>query len=303
MILKGLPLHLPSMSLRPWFIAARPRTLPAAVVPVLVGGAIAWRENGFVLPVFVATLVASVLIQVGTNYANDLFDYLKGTDRNRQGPTRVTQSGMLSPRAVAIGTAVVFATAALVGAYLVAVGGLPILIIGIVCILAGLGYTAGPYPLAYIGLGDAFAFLFFGVVATTGTTLAHTGQLEPLALAASLPVGCLVMNIITVNNLRDIPTDREAGKRTLAVRIGDAATRWQFTISTALAYAAPVALAAGRLAQPLVLLPVLTLPLGWRLTSELWRAREARQFNPILGRTAQLHLWFGALLAVGLLLP
>lgn len=248
-------------------------------------------------------MATSVLIQVGTNYANDLFDFLKGTDRNRQGPTRVTQSGLLSPRAVAIGTAVVFGAAALIGVYLVAVGGLPILVIGLLCILAGIGYTAGPYPLAYIGLGDLFAFVFFGVVATAGTTLAHTGRLDPLALAASLPVGCLVMNIITVNNLRDIPTDREAGKRTLAARIGERATRWQFTFSTAIAYAAPVALAAGHLAQPLVLLPVLTLPLGWRLTSDLWRANEARQFNPILGRAAQLHLWFGALLALGVLLP
>ncbi|MBP8242627.1 MAG: 1,4-dihydroxy-2-naphthoate polyprenyltransferase, partial [Thermoflexales bacterium] len=248
------------MTLRPWIIAARPRTLPAAVVPVLVGSAIAWRQGGFRLPVFIAALAASVLIQIGTNYANDLFDYLKGTDKDRKGPTRVTQSGLLTPRAVATGTAIVFGLAALIGVYLVSVGGLPILIIGLLSILAGVGYTAGPYPLAYIGLGDAFAFLFFGVVATAGTTLAHTGRLDPLAIAASVPVGCLVMNIITVNNLRDIPTDKVAGKHTLAVRIGDQATRAQFGISTALAYAIPPALALAGLAGPLAILPVLTLP-------------------------------------------
>ena len=289
------------MTLRPWIIAARPRTLPAAIVPVLVGSAIAWREGGFKLPVFVAALVASVLIQIGTNYANDLFDYLKGTDKNRQGPQRVTQSGLLSPKAVAAGTAVVFGLAAATGVYLVTVGGLPILIIGLLSILAGVGYTAGPYPLAYIGLGDVFAFLFFGVVATAGTTLAHTGRIEPLALAASVPVGCLVMNIITVNNLRDIPTDAAAGKHTLAVRIGARATRWQYVISVAIAFAIPPALALARAAGPLVILPVLALPVAWKLARDLWLAREARQFNPILGRSAQLHLWFGALFAIGLL--
>lgn len=289
------------MTLRPWIIAARPRTLPAAVVPVLVGSAIAWRQGGFRLPVFIAALAASVLIQIGTNYANDLFDYLKGSDKDRKGPTRVTQSGLLTPRAVATGTAIVFGLAALIGVYLVSVGGLPILIIGLLSILAGVGYTAGPYPLAYIGLGDAFAFLFFGVVATAGTTLAHTGRLDPLAIAASVPVGCLVMNIITVNNLRDIPTDKVAGKHTLAVRIGDQATRAQFGISTALAYAIPPALALAGVAGPLAILPVLTLPVAWKLVRDLFAAREPRQFNPILGRSAQLHLWFGALFAIGLL--
>ncbi len=289
------------MTLRPWIIAARPRTLPAAVVPVLVGSAIAWREDAFTLPVFLTALAASVLIQVGTNYANDLFDYLKGTDKTRQGPTRVTQSGLLSPRAVGVGTAVVFATAAGFGAYLVAVGGWPILVIGLLSILFGIAYTAGPYPLAYIGLGDAFAFLFFGVVATTGTTLAHAHRLVTLALAASVPVGCLVMNIITVNNLRDIPTDRESNKRTLAVRIGPRATRWQYVVSIVVAYATPAVLAFTGLAGPLALLPILTLPLAWKLARDLWQAREPRQFNPILGRSAQLHLWFGVLFAIGLL--
>jgi len=271
-------------------------------VPILVGSAIAFREGGFRFPIFLAALLAALLIQIGTNYANDLFDYLKGADRNRQGPTRVTQSGLLSPRAVGIGTAVAFGLAALIGVFLVIDGGLPILLIGVFSILAGVFYTAGPFSLAYNGLGDVFAFLFFGVVATAGTTLAHTGRLDALALAASVPVGCLVMNIITVNNLRDIPTDREAGKRTLAVRIGDRATRWQYSVSVGLAYAVPLLLAFLRWAQPIVLLPALTLPWAWRLTSDLWRAREARTFNPILGRSAQLHLWFGALLALGLLL-
>lgn len=286
----------------PWLLAARPKTLPASIAPVLVGTALATRAGEIDLLVFVATLVTAVLLQIGANYANDVFDFLKGADKARIGPTRVTQSGLLTPRQMLTGTAAIFITATLLGVYLVYVGGLPIVVIGVCAIIAALAYTAGPFPLAYHGLGDLFAFLFFGIVAVVGTSLLQTGRIEVLTVLGSLPTALLVTNIIVVNNLRDIDTDREANKRTLAVLIGDRRTRIEYVLFVALAYLTPPLLWLFGLLGPGALLAWLSLPAGIALARDLWRTPRSPALNPILGRTAQFNLLFSALFALGIAL-
>lgn len=286
----------------PWLLAARPKTLPASIAPVLVGTALATRVGEIDLLVFAATLVTAVLLQIGANYANDVFDFLKGADKARIGPTRVTQSGLLTPRQMLTGTAAIFITATLLGVYLVYVGGLPIVVIGVCAIIAALAYTAGPFPLAYHGLGDLFAFLFFGIVAVVGTSLLQTGRIEVLTVLGSLPTALLVTNIIVVNNLRDIDTDREANKRTLAVLIGDRRTRIEYVLFVALAYLSPPLLWLLGLLGPGALLAWLSLPAGIALTRDLWRTPRSPALNPILGRTAQFNLLFSALFALGIAL-
>jgi 1,4-dihydroxy-2-naphthoate octaprenyltransferase len=286
---------------RIWWLAARPRTWPAAIVPVLVGSAIAARSGQFQALPFLAALLASLLIQIGTNYANDLFDYLKGADRQRQGPTRVVQNGLVTPRQMRNAVILVFGSAALLGVYLIFVGGWPIALIGLLSILAGIGYTGGPYPLAYHGLGDLFAFLFFGVIAVMGTTYIFIHEFTALAFIASLPVALLVTAIIIVNNLRDIPTDTAVGKRTFAVMIGDRNTRHEYTLCVLGAYLFPIALAALSGSIGWWWLPFFTLPLAIQLVRTVLQGRSGPLLNRTLGQTAQLHLWFGIALALGIL--
>jgi len=286
----------------PWLLAARPRTLTASISPVLVGTALALREGAFDLPVCFATLAAAVLLQVGANYANDVFDYLKGADHARQGPARVTQSGLLTPDQMLAGVAGVLGLAALIGVYLVIVGGWPILLIGALSIVCAVAYTAGPFPLAYRGLGDLFAFVFFGLVAVMGTYYLQTQQFTPASFVAALPSALFATCLIVVNNLRDMDTDRAAGKRTLAVRIGDRATRVEYTLMLTAAYLVPLVLRAGGVLQGWAwLLPWASGPLALMLARELWRAPRSSALNPILGRTAQLNLAFSALFAAALL--
>jgi 1,4-dihydroxy-2-naphthoate octaprenyltransferase len=287
----------------PWLLAARLRTLPASISPVIVGTALALREGKFDPLIFVATLGAAVLLQVGANYANDVFDYLKGADRMRQGPLRVTQSGLLTPRQMLAGTAIVFGLAALIGVYLVLIGGWPILLIGVLSILCAVAYTAGPFPLAYRGLGDLFAFVFFGVVAVMGTYYLQSGQFTLVSFIAALPNALFATAIIVVNNLRDMDADRAVGKRTLAVRIGDRATRVEYTITLAGAYLIPLILRAGDVMQGWAwLLPWASAPVAFALARDLWRTPRSPALNPVLGRTAQLNLIFSALFAAGLIL-
>ena len=285
----------------PWLLAARVRTLPASIAPVLVGTALAAREGTFLWLPFLATLAVAVLLQVGANYSNDVFDFLKGADKARKGPQRVTQSGLVSPRGMLIGTGVVFVLAAVIGLYLVYVGGWVILAIGVFAILSALAYTAGPFPLAYHGLGDLFAFLFFGIIAVNGTYFIQTQHFTWLSLVASVPTALLVMNIITVNNLRDIDTDQAVNKNTLAVRIGDRATRIQYTLSTVLAFLIPLGLGLV-VGYWLLGAPILVAPVAYALTREMWRTPRSPALNPILGKTAQLNLWFAILFSLGLLI-
>ncbi|HEV2642031.1 MAG TPA: 1,4-dihydroxy-2-naphthoate polyprenyltransferase, partial [Candidatus Elarobacter sp.] len=212
---------------RAWLLASRPATLPAAAVPVLVGAAAAECEGAAFRPlVFVVTLLSALFIQIGTNFANDYSDFHRGADHEgRLGPLRVTQSGLLSQDAVRRGIVIAFGIAALFGGYLAWVGGWPIILIGVLSIICGIAYTGGPWPFGYHGLGDVFVFVFFGLIAVTGTAYLQAGAWSTFALVVSIPIGLLVTNILVINNLRDLPTDRAAGKHTLAVRLGEQGTR------------------------------------------------------------------------------
>jgi len=285
---------------RIWFEAMRPRTLPAAVVPVVVGLAVAARARRLDAGLAAATMGAALLIQIGTNLANDYFDFVAGADTaERLGPRRITQAGLATPQAVRTAALVVLALSALVGIYLVAAGGWPIAIIGMLSLVAAVAYTGGPWPIASHGMGDLFVFLFFGVVAVSGTVFLQTGTLSRLALAASVPVGCLATAILVVNNLRDIPTDTRAGKRTLAVRIGERATRVEYVALLAATFLAVPLLALDAGAWSLIALGAL--PLALREARAL-QPRSGASLNASLGATARLHLVFGLLLALGLVL-
>ncbi len=282
----------------PWVAAARPRTLPAAIVPVVVGLALAARAGSLAIGVGAATLAAAILIQIGTNLANDYYDFVAGADTSeRLGPRRITQAGLAAPTTVRSAAFGVLAAAGLVGCYLVAVGGWPILLIGVASLVAAVAYTGGPWPLAYHGLGDVFVFVFFGVVAVSGTVLLQTGAISGLAVLASLPVACLATAILVVNNLRDLATDARAGKRTLAVRIGAAATRRQYAALVAAPFAVLAALAVPL--GPAVLIALAALPLAVAEVRALGR-RTGAELNASLAGTARLHLVFGALFALGI---
>jgi 1,4-dihydroxy-2-naphthoate polyprenyltransferase len=289
-------------SWRAWIIAARPPTLPAAIVPVVVGTASVATLSTFRPLPFLAALLAALLIQIGTNFANDVFDYHKGADTiHRLGPTRVTQSGLIRPQQVLVATFVTFGLSAVVGLYLIYVGGWPILAIGVLSIASGLAYTGGPWPLGYNGLGDLFVFVFFGVVAVVGSAYLQTGAFELVALVASIPVGLLVTAILVVNNLRDVDTDRVAGKKTLAVRFGRRATRWQYGLFVAIAYAVPLLQWLTGTLGWLFWLPWLTLPLAIVLIRTIATRSDGPTLNRALKRTGQLHLLFGLLYAASLL--
>ncbi len=289
---------------RAWLMAARPATLSAAVAPVLVGTAAAWRAGHFRALPFLAALVASLLIQVGTNFANDYFDFKKGADTAaRLGPVRVTQSGLVSPSQVARATALAFGAAALVGLYLVFVGGWPILLVGLASIAAGILYTGGPYPLGYHGLGDIFVFVFFGVVAVTGTYYVQAGAISGAAVLASVPMGLLITAILVANNVRDIDTDRLAGKRTMAVRMGRPWTRRYYALLVGLSYLAPPLLWLGGACSWLFWLPLLTIPFAYRLIRAVATREDGPALIGVLKGTGLLQLAFGVLFSLGLLFP
>jgi 1,4-dihydroxy-2-naphthoate octaprenyltransferase len=283
---------------RAWLAATRPRTLPAAIVPVLVGLALATRHGPLHPSVAALTLVAAILIQIGTNLANDYYDFTAGADTaDRLGPRRITQAGLATPRTVRNAAFGVLGVAALAGVYLVAVGGWPIALVGTLSLLAALAYTAGPWPLAYHGLGDLFVFTCFGPIAVSGTVLLQTGGIDRVTVLASIPVACLVTAILVVNNLRDIPTDARAGKRTLAVRLGARASRIEYAALVALAFLVLPVL--GVAAGAGVFLALGALPLAAHEVRALSR-RSGSALNASLAGTARLHLVFGVLLAVGI---
>jgi len=283
-----------------WTMAIRPRTLGASVIPVVVGLALSSRSRGLDVSVAVVTVAASLLLQVATNLANDYFDFVSGVDTHeRVGPTRVTQAGLISPAGMRAALVFVLAAATVAGAYLVWAGGWPILAIGVAALVAAVAYSAGPWPLSWYGLGDVLAFVFFGVVAVTGTVYLQLGAVGFEALLVSLPVACLVTAIIVVNNLRDIPTDRRSGKRTLAVRLGEQGTRLEYAALVLAAFVLldPVAVAVSRWA----LLPMLAAPLALAEVRSVWQ-RSGTALNMSLAGTARLHMVFGALLSLGVLL-
>lgn len=285
-----------------WILAARPATLTAALVPVAVGTAAAHAVGGLRWGPALAALFGAVWIQIGTNFANDVFDAEKGADtEERLGPTRAVAAGLVDAAAMRRAMAIAFALATAAGVYLTWSAGWPVVAIGVASVLSGIAYTGGPYPLGYHGLGDLFVMIFFGFVAVCGTAWVQVGAVPALAWWASVPVGALATAILVVNNLRDRLTDVRAGKRTLAVRFGRRFAIAQYGTLLLLAYAVPVALFAGGWLGPWVLLPLVTWPLAVGLVRRV-ATLEGRPLNAVLAGTAKLLLAHGLLFAAGLVL-
>jgi 1,4-dihydroxy-2-naphthoate octaprenyltransferase len=288
--------------MRPWILAARPKTLVAGLIPVLLGSALAYQEGSFQVGIFVCALFGALAIQIGTNYVNDASDFEKGADTaDRLGPPRMAASGLLTPRSLYVGAALWFLAAFLFGAYLIAQAGVAMLVIGLASILFAVAYTAGPFPLAYLGLGDVFVLLFFGLVAVLGTVYAHTHAVDSRALYLALATGFHGVSLIAVNNLRDIPTDERVGKKTLAVRLGDQGSRRYIAALLFLPFFfwMPIGKDMTGIAG---LLPILALPLAAANTVACFRIRDRRNFNVLLARCAGLQLVFGLLASASLVL-
>jgi 1,4-dihydroxy-2-naphthoate octaprenyltransferase len=289
--------------MKPWVLAARPATLPAAAAAVVVGSALAAADGVFRWDAFLVTLFAAVAIQIGVNYANDLADAEKGADTaQRIGPTRAVASGLLTPRQMKLGIAVAFGLAAIAGCYLIWLAGWVILVIGIVSIIAALGYTNGPIPYGYYGLGEIFVFLFFGLVATAGTRYVYDRTASADAWLSGVSMGFLAAAILVANNVRDIDTDRIAGKRTLAVILGRPAARWIYAGMVFASYATiAVAVVAGIL-PPWALLTLVSIPIVIRPMRAIFTTTEGPPLIGVLKATARLQLVFAALLAAGVLI-
>ena len=287
---------------RIWLMAARPRTLPAAVAPVVVGTALAATEGTFKILTFLAALIGALFIQVGTNLSNDYSDARRGADtEDRLGPVRVTAGGLVPPRQVLRATYMAFGVAVLAGVYLIATAGWELLLVGAASILAGVLYTGGPRPYGYEGLGEVFVFLFFGVVAVAGSYFAQVERLEWEALVLAVPVGLLASAILVVNNVRDLETDRRAGKRTLAVRLGRERARALFVAMVVLAFVtAPLPWILGSL-SPWLFLSWLAIPLAVPLIGIVRTRTDGPSLNGALAATGRLQLVFCVLLSAGLL--
>ncbi len=285
-----------------WILATRPKTLPAAVAPVSVGCALAVADQSFAFLPAAAALVVALLLQIGVNLANDYFDYIKGIDtRERLGPVRVSQSGLIPSATVKGAMIFIFLLAMIPGLYLAFIGGWPVIIIGLASIIAALAYSGGPFPLASHGLGDLFVFIFFGLVAVCGTYYVQALRLTPMVGVMGSIVGLMISAILVVNNLRDIQTDRRAGKRTLAVILGERATKFEYTLLQACAYALLIKVWFFDLANAWVLLPVLTIPLAIALNRSVWKSSGGNALNLTLAKTAALALVFSVLLSIGLI--
>jgi 1,4-dihydroxy-2-naphthoate octaprenyltransferase len=294
---------LPEGRARAWVLAVRPRTLPAAVGPVLVGLGVGLAGGAFDALMALGCLLVALLLQVAANLSNDLFDHRSGADASdRLGPTRAAASGLLSERALALGTAACLVAAALVGLLLVARGGPVLLFLGALCMVLAVAYTGGPFPYGYRGLGEVAVFLTFGILAVAGTAYLQTGAWSALAFAAAVPPGCLVTAILVVNNLRDIGPDTRAGKVTLAVRFGARFARLEYLALLGVACVVPPLVLLGGAAHVTVLLPLLVIPSMAPLVREVFADGDPRRLNPVLGGTARMGLLFATLFAIGLAL-
>jgi 1,4-dihydroxy-2-naphthoate polyprenyltransferase len=289
----------------PWLLAARPKTLTASLAPIILGIGLAdsFAPTPIAFGLVALALGSALCIQIGTNLVNDASDFEKGADTaERLGPRRVTQSGLLEGRQVMIGAALFFLLATVLGVPLVLAGGIPILVIGVLSLVAGYAYTAGPFPLAYLGLGEVFVLLFFGFAAVKGMAYVLAGQaLSPWAELAALQVGLQSSALLAVNNCRDIEGDRKAGKLTLAARWGRGFARLEIAVLVALPYLLGLLwLRAGR--PWAAVLPCATLPLAVRLVVGVWSEAPSRKFNAFLAKTSLLQLVFCLLAALGLVL-
>ncbi len=289
------------MNLKPWLIATRPKTLPASLMPVLIGCAAAFSDHHIDYPIMAVTLACALLIQIITNYVNEFYDFKKGADtEERLGPDRMVAMGRIAPSAMKRVSGALIVFTFLLGLVIVAHAGWVILLIGVLCLLFAYAYTGGPYPLAYHGVADIFVFIFFGVVATSGTFYAQTGYFSAESLVASFAPGFFSMNILGVNNYRDIDTDVKAGKNTLSVRLGKKRCLLLYTLITILAYCVPLMLLV-MTGKWLQLLPLLSMPLAVRLNKDL-RHKSGKELNQVLAGTGKLLLIFGILLCLGFVL-
>jgi len=302
-------------ALEVWIEAARPQTLPAAGAPVLIGAGLAWRRELFSLSALLTALAGAVLIQIATNFANDYYDGIRGVDRpDREGFMRATGSGLVKPTTMWYATWLTFGLVALPGAYLVRLGGLPILTVGVLSIVAAVTYSGGPWPYGYRGLGNPMVFLFFGPVAVAGTYYvqycATEGMFLPVglpggsvpleAVLAGVPPGCLSTAILVVNNHRDRESDRENGKITLSVLLGTTGARLQYLFLLAAGYAVPVWFYFFTEVGIRVLAPLLSVPSAVVLVYQMWTGSSGEELNRLLSRTGRLHLLYSILFAVGL---
>lgn len=288
--------------LKIWLLAIRPKTLPAAAGPVIVGTAVAWQDGVMVVLPAISAFLCALLLQVAVNLANDYFDAKNKIDsKERLGPVRVTQSGLIPPVQVKMAMIVCLVLAALLFCYLAAVGGWPILVVGVASLLAALAYSGGPYPLASHGLGELFVFLFFGLVAVGATYFIQAKALTEVVIYAAFPPGLLITAIMVINNLRDIETDKKAGKFTLAVRLGTTKTILFYRLLLAVSYLFPIFFIYRGWAGSMVLLSFVTIPLGLSLAREVG-AVHGSALNMTLARTAQLSLFFSLLFAFGLII-
>lgn len=286
-----------------WISAARPQTLAAAFVPVLIGASIAFKLQSFSWDVTLVAMFCAFAIQIGTNFSNDYFDFIKGSDtEDRIGFERATASGAVSPQTMLRATIITMIIAFLAGLYLVWIGGWVILWIGILSLIFGIMYTGGPFPLGYNGLGDIFVFIFFGFVAVMGTTYVNTLEWSELAFWASIPIGALCVNILVVNNLRDVEQDRISGKKTLGVLFGERALKMEYLLMIGLSYLIPVILYHFKGFSLFIALPFLTLPFAWKLNKVVWQHEDKRVLNNTLEQTSKLMVFFGFLFAAGLIL-
>lgn len=286
-----------------WIMAARLKTLPAAVIPVLTGSALAYHDQFFDLFPALIALLCAILIQIGTNFANDYYDFKKGTDNaSRIGFERATASGRISPDSMLRATFITMGIAFLIGLLLVYHAGWIVLLIGILSLIFGIAYTGGPYPLGYNGLGDIFVFLFFGIVAVMTTYYVQALTWSPQTVWAALAIGALSTNILVVNNLRDSDTDKHSGKRTLGVIFGDTALKIEYSLLSALAIAIPPHYFFVENFTYWVLLPLISIPLMLRLNRQIWMVTDKRTLNDTLVQTAALLTLYGLLLSTGILL-
>lgn len=285
-----------------WIAASRPKTLPAALVPVMVGSALAYNLGRVNILFSILALICLLLIQIGTNFTNDLYDYYKGADNeNRKGPARVLASGLVSVKEMKIAITFVFTLAFVLGLYLVYKTDIIIFIIGVFSIFAGLAYTAGPFPLAYNGLGDLFVFIFFGLVGTVGTFYLHTNEFNIISILAGIPVGALITNILVVNNYRDIETDREVGKNTLAVILGKQFSKFQYIFLMLISFSVPIIFYLVFNMNLVILLPLILIPAAYILIKN-FLVLNGSELNKILELTAKFSAIYGLLFSAGLIL-
>lgn len=286
-----------------WIAASRPQTLPASVVPVLTGATLAHYHQLFRWDTTIVALICALLIQIGTNFANDYYDFIKGADReDRIGFTRATSAGLVTPEAMFRATYITMSIAFFTGLYLVWIAGWPVFLIGVFSLIFGVAYTGGPYPLGYNGLGDIFVFIFFGFAAVMGTYYVNALEWSADSVIASLPIGALAVNILVINNLRDIHQDVLSGKKTLGVLLGENALKAEYTLLIVLSFASLPILDIMFGYPVWIYLPCLSLPAAISLLKQVFFHDDKRTLNKTLERTAQYMVLFGVLFSAGILL-